>query len=275
MKATISQVFTWANMERDARHLVDACMICSKAKHPSIRYKIKPAMKTIAWAWNEIAVDSIGPYGEQKVRTLTIIDTLTRLIKVLPAQDGSSAEAACLLYRNWLNRYPRPVRCIYDGGSEFKKEFHELLESYGIEHEPTTVWKPLVNAVIEHVHRVIGDKMCMKTIKTMEDWVQSPNNTTFALRAANHVMTNILPAQQAFGRDMIFDMKHETNCIDGQLRKVDQINKKNQWENNKRVSSEYTPVTRSYFAATRVPKGRPCHSSTDFTRSSQYKIQER
>ncbi|KAG3078613.1 hypothetical protein PI125_g20932 [Phytophthora idaei] len=242
MRATISQVFTWPNLERDTTQLVEACVLCSKAKHPTVRYGKLPAKKAIAWPWYEIAVDSIGPYGKQKYRALTIIDTSTRLIEVLPAQDGSSAEAAFLLDRHWLNRYPRPVRCIYDDGSEFKKEFHELLDSYGIEHAPTTVCNPQANAVIERVYRVIGDKMRTKTIKTTDDWEQFLNNNTFALRTAHHSMTNASPSQQAFGRDMIFDMKHETNWVNEHRRKIEQIKKNNIRENNKRVNWEYRPA---------------------------------
>ncbi|KAE8889262.1 hypothetical protein PF005_g11777 [Phytophthora fragariae] len=80
--------------------------------------------------------------------------------------------------------------------------------------------------------------MRTKTIKTMEDWELFLNNTTFALRAAHQSMTNASPAQQAFGRDMIFDMKHETNWVDEHRRKVEQIKKNNLRENNKRVNWE-------------------------------------
>ncbi|ETL46470.1 hypothetical protein L916_03636, partial [Phytophthora nicotianae] len=38
------------------------------------------------------------------------------------------------------------MRCIFDAGSEFKKEFQELLDSYGSEHAPTTVRNPQANA---------------------------------------------------------------------------------------------------------------------------------
>lgn len=241
MKSTISQVFTWSTLERDTIKLVDACLACSKAKHSTVRYGKLPAKKAIAWPWFEIAVDSIGPYGKQKFRALTIIDTSTRLIEILPALDGSSAEAAFLLDRHWLNRYPRPMRCIYDAGSEFKKEFQELLDSYGIEHAATTVRNPQANAVIERVHRVIGDKMRTKTLQTAEDWAQFLNNTTFALRAAHHSMTNASPAQQAFGRDMFMDMKHQTDWVEEHRRKAAQIKKNNDRENAKRVNWEYSP----------------------------------
>ncbi|KAG6620411.1 Pol Polyprotein [Phytophthora cinnamomi] len=123
----------------------------------------------------------------------------------------------------------------------FKKEFLELLDSYGIAHAPTTVCNPQANAVIERVHRVIGDKMCTMTIKITDVWEQFLNNATFALRSAHHSMINASPAQLAFGRDMIFGRKHETNWVDEHRRKVEQIKKNNLRENNKRVNWEHRP----------------------------------
>ncbi|KAG3069388.1 hypothetical protein PI124_g18789 [Phytophthora idaei] len=67
--------------------------------------------------------------------------------------------------------------------------------------------------------------MRTKTIKTPDDWEQFLNNNTFALRAAYHSVTNASPWYQAFGRDMIFDMKHETNWVDEHRRKIEQIKK--------------------------------------------------
>ncbi|KAF4127727.1 Integrase core domain [Phytophthora infestans] len=228
MKATINQVFTWAKLDRDVTKFVEACLPCSKAKHPTVRYGKLPVKKAIAWP---------------------------------------CSEAAFLLDRHWLNRYPRPVKCIYDGGSEFKKEFLELLDSYGIEHAPKTVRNPQANAVIERVHRVIGDKMRTKTLKTADEWEQFLNNTTFALRAAYHSMTNTSPAQQAFGRNMFFDMKHETDWVEEHRRKADQIKRNNERENSKRVNWTILQETRFYSVATLVSKGRHCRFSTAPTRS--------
>ncbi|KAF4134710.1 Integrase zinc binding domain [Phytophthora infestans] len=106
MKTTINQVFTWAKLDRDVTKFVEACLPCSKAKHPTVRYGKLPVKKAIAWPWYEIAVDSIGPYGKRKFRAFTIIDTSTRLIEILPVLDGTSSEAAFLLDRHWRIRYP-------------------------------------------------------------------------------------------------------------------------------------------------------------------------
>ncbi|GMF46035.1 unnamed protein product [Phytophthora fragariaefolia] len=214
MKNTIAQFFHWAGMEKDVRTLV-----CLKAKHPTVRYgKLLP--KTLeVWSWFEIAVNSIGPYGPQKFRALSIIDTATRLMELLPVINPISTEAAYLVDRHWLCRYPRPVRCIHDSESEFKREFAERLESYGIESVPTATCNPQANAVIKLVHRVIGEKMRTQEITTSEEWENFLHNTTVAARASNHSMLKASPVQLAFGRDMLVDLEHKADWETEHLRK--------------------------------------------------------
>ncbi|OWZ10035.1 Pol Polyprotein [Phytophthora megakarya] len=219
MVNTISQVFYWKCMEADVRDLVDNCTVCLKAKHPTIKYGKVPPKSVEVWPWYEIAVDSIGPYGRKGFRALTIIDTSTRLIEILPALDATSNEAAYLLDRYWFARYPRPVRCIYDGGSEFKSEFAELLD----------------------IHRVIGEKMRTQELSTQEEWADFLNNTMFALRASNHSMLKASPAQLAFGRDMLVDIAHQTDWKAEHQRKVDQVRTHNERENKGRVKWTYRP----------------------------------
>lgn len=241
MKNTIAQVFHWDGMETDIRKFVDKCITCLKAKHPTTRYGLLPPKTVEVWPWYEIAVDSIGPYGKKGFRALTIIDTSTRLVEILPALDATSAEAAYLMDRYWFARYPRPARCVHDGGSEFKMEFAELLDSYGVERIVTTTRNPQANAVIERVHRVIGEKMRTKSITTADDWANFLNNTMFAMRASNHSMLKASPAQLAFGRDMLVDMAHKTNWAAEHQRKVDQVRAHNKRENQGRAEWTYRP----------------------------------
>ena len=58
----------------------------------------------------------------------------------------------------WLCRYPRPVDCLHDNGTEFvSAEFQELLQSYGIKSKLTTVKNPQANGILERTHQVIGN----------------------------------------------------------------------------------------------------------------------
>lgn len=241
MVNTIGQVFYWRGMEPDVRKLTDNCLACLKAKHPTTRYGKLPPKSVEVWPWFEIAVDSIGPYGRKGFRALTIIDTTTRLIEILPATDATSMEAAYLMDRYWFARYPRPTRCIHDGGSEFKREFAELLESYGVERVVTTTRNPQANSVIERVHRVIGEKMRTKSINTQDEWANFLNDTMFAMRASNHSMLKASPAQLAFGRDMLVDIAHETDWQAEHQRKVNQVRAHNARENQGRSVWTYQP----------------------------------
>ncbi|OWZ21651.1 Pol Polyprotein [Phytophthora megakarya] len=241
MKNTIAQVFHWNGMEADIRTFADGCVTCLKAKHPTARYGLLPPKTIEVWPWYEIAVDSIGPYGKKGFRALTIIGTATRLVEILPALDATSAEAAYLMDRYWFTRYTRPARCIHDGESEFKMEFVELLDSYGVERVVTTTRNPQANAVIERIHRVISEKMRTKSIVTAEDWANFLNNTMFAMRASNHSMLKASPAQLAFGRDMLVNMAHKTNWAAEHKRKMDQVRAHNRRENQGRAEWSYRP----------------------------------
>ena len=44
-----------------------------------------------------------------------------KLIKI--KFDKSSSTISRLINRNWLSRYPRLLRVVYDNGSEFKLQF--------------------------------------------------------------------------------------------------------------------------------------------------------
>jgi hypothetical protein len=39
-------------------------------------------------------------------------------------------------------------------------DFYELLTSFGIKHCPITTKSPQANAIVEHVHQVIGNMLC-------------------------------------------------------------------------------------------------------------------
>ncbi|KAF4034739.1 hypothetical protein GN244_ATG13278 [Phytophthora infestans] len=54
-------------------------------------------------------------------------------------------------------------------------------------------------------------------------------------------MTNASPAQQAFGRNMFFDMKHDTDWVEEHRRKADQIKRNDEREKSKIVNWDYTP----------------------------------
>ena len=64
-----------------------------------------------------MAVDLIGPYGDDKLSALTIVDVATRWIEILPLKSKDSLTVSNLTDEQWLGRYPRPEKCIHDQGT--------------------------------------------------------------------------------------------------------------------------------------------------------------
>ncbi len=76
---------------------------------------------------------------------------------VVPYFDKSSAQISNLMYKTWFSRYPRCCYIIYNNGSEFKLHFRSLCDTYGIKHKRTSVKNPKANAILEHIHGVLGN----------------------------------------------------------------------------------------------------------------------
>jgi hypothetical protein len=62
------------------------------------------------------------------LQALTIIDLSTHFMEIVALKNKESITVAHFLDQVWLCRYPRPVDCLHDNGTEFvSAEFQELL----------------------------------------------------------------------------------------------------------------------------------------------------
>ena len=79
--------------------------------------------------------------------TLTVINKATSWPEIVRINDKISLETSKMLDITWLCRYSRLNHVVHDNGSKFTTEFQELLNSYGITSQPTTVKNPRPNLV--------------------------------------------------------------------------------------------------------------------------------
>ena len=81
---------------------------------------------------------------------LTMIDEASGWPEIMPIKNKESKNIAELTNSEWFCRYPRPEYCIHDNGKEFiGNKFEEMLESYGVCSQPTTIKNPRGNAIHE------------------------------------------------------------------------------------------------------------------------------
>ena len=74
-----------------------------------------------------IYVDTIGPYVPEKHCALTVVDKATRWLEVSVRVHNQAKTTAENFDATWLCRYPRPVKVVFDRGTELNTaEFLEM-----------------------------------------------------------------------------------------------------------------------------------------------------
>ena len=136
---------------------------------------------------------------EVHFHALTIIDVFTSWIEIIPIQTKESKYIRTLIEQEWLRRYPRPSRFIFDLGGEFDNKWMVTLgKKWFVNTTPTTVKNPRANAIIERVHRVMGDMVRVQLASRHEhdDPVREMlSATAYGIRATVHGTTQYTPAQ--------------------------------------------------------------------------------
>jgi transposase InsO family protein len=171
--------------------------------------------------WKDIAVDCSGPWaakidGKKVIFwSLTIIDVFTSWVEIHQIESKDKYTIMTLFEQEWLRRYPRPSRVIFDAGGEFdNREFRNRLITWFIKPEPITVKNPRANAIVERMHKVLGDMLQTQlasryaTENPVEDLLCA---AAYALRATVHGVTQYTPAQLVFSKDMILRTNVEAN----------------------------------------------------------------
>jgi transposase InsO family protein len=148
-------------------------------------------------------------------RALTIIDTVTNWTEIIPIYSKRSAHVGLQLENAWLSRYPRPVRIVFDQGTEFKGwAFQNLITRHGIHAVPSTVKNPQSNAICERMHQSITNSLRALLHTNPPQNVDSAHlmmdtalqTAAYATRVAIHGTMKTSPGALIFGRDMVLDI---------------------------------------------------------------------
>ena len=245
--------FYFPNMQQKIENYIRGCEDCVKFKEPHVEYGEVPPREAHYQPFYELAVDSIGPWkiqinGEEYVlNAISIIDTASTLVELSRVDNKTAFETARRFEQAWLYRYPRPMQCIYDLGTEFKAEFQDLLQAWNIKGKPTGVRSPQANAICERMHSTVEDLLrvlChsgnvqnMDQANALLDHILA--TVSHALRSTVHRTLKTTPGAAVFNRDMLLDIPYVANWLllrEGRQQKVDS---NLQRANNQRVNHDY------------------------------------
>ena len=105
-----------------------------------------------------------------------------------------------------MNRYPWPRKIQVNNGSEFVgHKFKRMCKrDYGIKCKFITTRNPQANAIIEHVHQVLGNLIRTFELKenSMDDddpWAGILTAAAFAICSTVHTTLKATPGQLLFG----------------------------------------------------------------------------
>ncbi|MGH7974240.1 MAG: RNase H-like domain-containing protein, partial [bacterium] len=163
--ATVSSHFHFPGI---AAFIEDFCRTCQPCQ---VNKKVKgcgylPAKDAESVPWMEVCVDLIGPWPinirNQPVvfHALTCIDPATNLTELIRIDNATSHHVATKFENDWLSRYPRPVKCIHDGGPEFiGNTFQHCLRANGVLDSTISARNPQANAICERMHQVVSNSL--------------------------------------------------------------------------------------------------------------------
>lgn len=246
---TLRQHFTWPGMLKEIRAYIKKCGPCQKGKRGMRGYGKIPLKDPETEPWKDVAVDLSGPWKayvdneEVNFHTLTIIDVFTNWVEIIPITTKSSGVISDLFVQEWLRRYPRPSRVIFDLGGEFDSEnFHTKLLLWHVNPKPITVKNPRANAIVERMHKVLADMLRVQLASRhpKDDPIRDLTSAAaYALRSTVHGTTRHTPGQLVYGKDMILRTTMTANLELVRQRREAAIQVNNARENRRRIAYDY------------------------------------
>jgi len=139
-------------------------------------------------------------------------------------ENKSSLHVSNKFYSLWLLRYPRPLRCIHDNGTEFTAPpFQHLLQHYGIQNVTTTVKNLQANSVIERMHLSLGQllRSILAEAKIsnndqhsnfLHSFIDSAlSSSIYDINSSINTTTKVSPGVFVYQRDMVLTITCVTN----------------------------------------------------------------
>jgi transposase InsO family protein len=248
---TIHQHYTWPFMRKNIQEFTKVCHYCQKGKRGLRGYGKVPLKEVETQPWKDLCIDLSGPWTatingkELEFHALTMIDPFTSWPEIVPIYTKQAPYIRDFILQQWLRRYPRPSRIIFDQGTEFDNAWlYALCKRWNIKPEPITVKNPRANAIIERLHRTLGDMLRCQLVKRHDN--DDPvsdllSAAAYAIRATIHGTTHYTPGQLVFSKDMILRTHIQADMELVRLRRQRAAERNNERENKRRIKYKYKP----------------------------------
>ena len=203
----IATAFYWPGLHLQVMKHISACAWCQKysdAKHGS-QGPLQKVMRPEA-PNRTVSIDLVGPFqldAEPGVPqyALTMVDVHSNLAAACPISGLLTSQVIQAFETAWLHVYGPPQTIISDRGTQFEsREFHAMLDQYGIKAKRTTFAHPQANPV-ERIHRWLSKGLAILVAKYGERWPRYLTRVLYAYNTTNHHGTIVTPYGLFFRRN--------------------------------------------------------------------------
>jgi hypothetical protein len=111
-------------MHSVAERVMKNCDTCQRQNNPGPQYGHLPPQNSALLPWEDVALDLIGPWTvnapqeSYEFYALTCINTITNFPDAIRIHNKTASNVGMQFENLWLSRYPRPLRCMHDRGTE-------------------------------------------------------------------------------------------------------------------------------------------------------------
>ena len=198
---------SWTTMRKDVTTFIRKCPCCQKMALLKQHIATRPFTTASYGLHDQVAIDTIGPLpksADGNKYILTIIDTFSRWVELIPIKDtgGETAAKAILQY---IGRYGPPSSFLTDNGTQFvNTTVRELLALVEIEHCTIHPYSHEENGIVERANKEVMRHLrdIIFDARVESDWSTYVPLVQRIINSQVHSKTGLAPMELVWGKTL-------------------------------------------------------------------------
>lgn len=200
----ILRTYWWPGIHRSVSAYVRGCEACQRTK----TFPAKPTGTLFpnlvpTRNWEIVSVDLVTqlPYSRGHNAIVVIVDRLSKMIRLAPANGELTSEGLARIYRDHIWRdFGLPDRIISDRGTQFASNFmRDLNRLLGVSTNMSTAYHPQTDGQTERINQEIEQYLRLFVNHRQDDWSEWLSLAEFCYNDRVHSSTGHSPFYLNYG----------------------------------------------------------------------------
>ena len=203
----LQATYFWPHMAQQISTFVRECQLCQRAREaPNLIPGYLQPVEISTARWDAISMDFVTKLPKTSkgyTSIFTVVDTLTKRVRLLPTYDEASAEDIAKLFFDFIvSQFGLPRSIISDRDPKFTGEFWiHLMKLLGTTLRMSTSDHPQSDGQTERMHRTINARLRTLINHSQDDWDDKLSSIEFQMNSAKNESTGFSPFMLDIGRN--------------------------------------------------------------------------